>query len=117
MNARSIIKGVFELAEENMRGAVFIMKLFTMFTRKKGPTKVQTAVEPMVRELLDEKDNPFNFLNKEIAYSVIVEYVKGFIKREDSAITFQRILTSDEEQEFLWNKIAIRNHLSRELVI
>ena len=72
---------------------------------------IESAVSLVVRGFLDEKDNPFNYLNREIAYSVLVDYVEGLMTWEHPSTILQQVLESDEEIEVLTNRIVRRNHL------
>lgn len=72
---------------------------------------IESAVSLVVREFLDEPNNPFEQLNKAIAYSVLVDYVDGLLVWEHPSTILNQVLESDEEIEVLTNRIVSQNHL------
>ena len=69
-------------------------------------TSIQSAVSVAVREFLDEPNNPFEQLNKAIAYSVLVDYVDGLLAWEHPSTILNQVLESHEETEVLTNRIV-----------
>jgi len=93
-----------------LAGTVFTESGFEMSMEVMEIISIESAVSVAVQEFLDEPNNPFEQLNKDLAYSVLVDYVDGLLTWEHPATILDQVLESDEEIEVLTDRIVMINH-------
>ena len=89
---------------------VFGERGFEVTTEEMEIISIESAVSLAVREFLDKPNNPFEQLNKDLAYPVLVEYVETLLTWEHPATILDQVLESDEEIDVLTDRIVMINH-------